>query len=82
LVLRITDSWFGVAKTGRIPSPKSTDRLQGTHAVVAVGYDDDEQRLIIRNSWGVGWGDAGHAWLPYDYVDLHGVQAITLVSLP
>ena len=82
LVLGITDSWFRVAGTGRLPSPGPTDRLQGRHAVVAVGYDDDEQRLIIRNSWGVGWGDAGYAWLPYDYVDLHGVQAITLVSLP
>jgi C1A family cysteine protease len=81
LVLRIADSWFSVGKTGRIPSPGPADQLEGMHAVAAVGYDDSQQSLIIRNSWGLGWGEAGYAWLPYDYLELHGVQALTLVSL-
>ena len=24
--------------------------------------------LLIRNSWGAGWGEDGCGWLPYDYV--------------
>jgi len=28
------------------------------HAVVAVGYGDNY--YIVRNSWGTGWGEAGH----------------------
>lgn len=30
------------------------------HAVIAVGYDADEDAWIIRNSWGPGWGENGY----------------------
>jgi C1A family cysteine protease len=59
---------------GEIPFPTTGDTVQGGHAVLAVGYDDAKKigtskgALLIRNSWGVGWGDAGYGWLPYDYV--------------
>jgi C1A family cysteine protease len=42
---------------------------------VAVGFDDAKRirswkgALLVRNSWGPGWGDAGYGWLPYAYVD-------------
>jgi C1A family cysteine protease len=59
-----------------IPYPRQGDQVAGGHAVMAVGYDDnhrtaggeDEPSLIIRNSWGTGWGDAGYGYLPYRYV--------------
>ena len=60
--------------SGDIPYPRPGEAVQGGHAVVAVGYDDtrtigDEQgALLIRNSWGVGWGEKGYGWLPYRYV--------------
>lgn len=65
---------------GRIPFPSPRERLEGGHAVMAVGYDDrleitnkfSKQKttgaLLIRNSWGTSWGDHGYGWLPYDYV--------------
>ena len=35
------------------------------HAVVAVGHGtvDGTPAILIRNSWGPGWGLEGHAWL-------------------
>lgn len=39
------------------------DEFMGGHAVAVVGYD--ETGLIIKNSWGTGFGRGGYAILPY-----------------
>ena len=57
-----------VAKSGNVPMPASHDKALGGHAILAVGYDDANQRFIIRNSWGPGWGQKGYFTLPYAYV--------------
>jgi C1A family cysteine protease len=40
------------------------------HAVVAVGYGEraGAKLVLIRNSWGEGWGLNGYAWLAEDYL--------------
>jgi C1A family cysteine protease len=65
---------------GAIPYPCAAEQAIWGHAVVAVGYDDKLKitnrqcnrkttgALLIRNSWGPRWGDAGYGWLPYQYV--------------
>lgn len=45
-----------------------TGRNEGGHAVLAVGYSDRLKVLIVRNSWGAGWGDKGYFYMPYDYI--------------
>jgi C1A family cysteine protease len=57
-----------VAKSGKVPMPGAHERVQGGHAVLAVGYDEAAAVVICRNSWGKDWGDKGYFYLPYGYV--------------
>jgi C1A family cysteine protease len=57
-----------VAQSGHAPLPAAGERVIGGHAVMAVGYDDASQTLLVRNSWGTGWGMQGYFTLPYSYV--------------
>ncbi len=73
-----------VKKDGMIPMPQPNDGLLGGHAVACVGYDDRHHYFIIRNSWGVEWGDGGYGYLPYAYMLDSGLTADfwTLRSAP
>ncbi|TDE32733.1 C1 family peptidase [Actinomadura sp. 6K520] len=55
-------------ETGEIPELPPGAEHCARHVVLAVGYDDRRGALRVRNSWGTGWGEMGHAWLPYRYV--------------
>ena len=58
-----------VAKNGIMPMPDfSTEKVVGGHAILAVGYDEKKQLVLIRNSWGTGWGIKGYFWMPYAYI--------------
>jgi C1A family cysteine protease len=57
-----------VAQTGIVPMPATGEKVLGGHAVLAVGYNDNSQRFIVRNSWGPGWGMAGYFTVPYAYL--------------
>ena len=57
-----------VAQTGVVPMPAASEQVLGGHAVVAVGYDDSQQRFIVRNSWGTTWGQQGYFTMPYAYL--------------
>jgi C1A family cysteine protease len=77
----VYSSYTQAAATGKIPMPTTGERIIGGHAIMAVGYDDTIKikntttgavettgALLIRNSWGSGWGISGYGWLPYEYV--------------
>jgi len=59
---------YATAKTGVVTMPRPNERLLGGHAVIAVGYNDVKQQLIVRNSWGTKWGDKGYFYMPYSYI--------------
>lgn len=50
-----------------VPMPGDHDVPVGGHAIAVVGYDDQRQALLLRNSFGRQWGKEGHAYLPYAY---------------
>lgn len=53
-----------VAAPGEIPQPAVR------HAVIAVasGHVSGEPAILVRNSWGPGWGIDGHAWLTEAFI--------------
>jgi C1A family cysteine protease len=78
-------SSLDLADDGKIPFPDKNENIDGGHAVMAVGFDDDKKiinpgnkkiqttgAIMIRNSWDVDWGEKGYGWLPYEYV-LRGI---------
>jgi C1A family cysteine protease len=56
-----------VAKTGTVPMPEANGKEPGGHAILAVGYDDEDQALHHPNSWGSDWGMKGY-FMPYAYL--------------
>lgn len=35
------------------------------HAVTIIGWDDNKQAWLFKNSWGPGWGNQGYGWMGY-----------------
>jgi C1A family cysteine protease len=48
--------------------PDDNEKALGGHAVMAVGYNDEEGRFYVRNSWGEDWGIKGYFTMPYEYL--------------
>lgn len=57
-----------VARTGHVPMPRPSEQVAGGHAVLAVGFDDQNQWFLARNSWGLDWGLQGYFTIPYSYL--------------
>jgi cathepsin L len=36
------------------------------HGVTLIGWDDQKNAWVIKNSWGTLWGEAGYMWIAYD----------------
>ena len=69
---KIYKSFLITKNEGMMPVP-SDEEIQNTldpelHAVLAVGYNDNSQRITILNSWGESFGDKGYFYMPYKVI--------------
>lgn len=77
----VYNSWYDSAetyRTGRITMPLPNENESGGHAMVFVGYQDDNSSpgggyFLLRNSWGTDWANqsyygAGYGVIPYAYI--------------
>ncbi|MBW4694306.1 MAG: C1 family peptidase [Lyngbya sp. HA4199-MV5] len=74
--LDLFSSFQKAGSKGLVPMPDpDSEQHDGGHAMLCVGYSDEDKVFIVRNSWGEGWGDRGYCYIPYDYMttpDLNG----------
>ena len=56
--------------------------VRGLHAVVGAGLASvgNEDAVLIRNSWGVAWGDSGHALLTSGFLTQHLIDLMLLAE--
>jgi C1A family cysteine protease len=64
----VYESFLTMTSPWDVPMPQQGEAVKGGHAVLTMGYDDEEQLFIMRNSWGPNWGDNGYFYMPYAYL--------------
>ena len=82
IVVGVTDSLYFPDRG--VVSPVIGQSTYGYHAVTAVGASTHPllgRCLLIKNSWGAGWGLGGYAWLPLTYLIHYGAQACCVATL-
>ena len=77
LIIEVTTEFEQATPNGTIEVPPLTAPQGSYHAVLVVGARTHERVrvLLVRNSWGPGWGTGGFGWLPLDYLIAFGARA-------
>lgn len=71
LLMMLSRSFYMPGPEGVIrPAVGEAPEPARRHAVVAVGHGmiEGERVILVRNSWGPGWGVAGYGWLTEGFV--------------
>ncbi|MCF7859668.1 MAG: C1 family peptidase [Candidatus Cloacimonetes bacterium] len=74
-------------RTGEVSLPLPDEGKVGGHAMLIVGWDDDDGVFIVRNSWGEAYASEnkykmpGHALIPYSYFQQYTHGGHTVLSM-
>lgn len=70
--MRVVSEDFVIYERGVYDEPMDDPSAGSGHAVVLVGWDDTKDNgqgkkgaWLIKNSWGVNWGEYGYGWMSY-----------------
>ena len=81
LLVSVTTAMYTPGVDGVIRPGPSDAKTTNRHALLAVGsgHASDGHYLLVRNSWGLTWGDQGHGWLHDSYLaaNLHDTGIIS-----
>lgn len=66
--LSVDSTWDNATQTNGKLDIFHANTVRGGHAVCVVGYTNDN-RFIVRNSWGKNWGDQGFAYASEAYIN-------------
>ena len=68
ITLTVWSSFESGGTNGLLTIPDTTkESYLGNHCMVVVGADLVKKQWIVRNSWGVNWGDQGYCYQPFGY---------------
>lgn len=69
--LKLFKSFYPKNKSAVVPYPSAKEancESHGNHAMLIVGFNDEEKLFKVRNSWGPTFGENGYCYIPYDYI--------------
>jgi C1A family cysteine protease len=81
VVLAGVELWDGFydCRAAKLPAP-ARDLDGARHAVCLVGFDETDETIKLRNSWGPNWGEAGYAWVDEDALGQVLIEAWTIID--
>ena len=65
IAVSIDNEFFGIFEQNGDAVYRSFNKVDGSHAMLVVGYDDGKNAFKVVNSWGKNWGNDGFVWIDY-----------------